>query len=239
MARGVVQIARPELDAWVANPQHHIRVTVFDRSDGVKSQAGVYKFAPRMTKAADGKLWFVPLDGVSIIDPRHLSFNTLPPPVHIEQIRANGKLYDLAAAGNRRLRLPPRILDLSIDYTALSFAAPEKVHFRFKLEGQDDDWREVVNDRQVQYSNLAPGSYRFRIIACNNSGLWNEAGDSVDFSVAPAFYQTTWFWALSLGTVLVVLWSVHRHRVHAVEHRNRELAVQVAERMAASKRSGH
>ena len=80
-----------------------------------------------------------------------------------------------------------------IDYTALSLVAPDKVRFRFKLEGQDRGWREVVNQRHVQYTNLAPGNYRFRVIACNNSGVWNEQGDVLDFSIAPAYYQTNWF----------------------------------------------
>ena len=91
-------------------------------------------------------------DGVSVIDPRHLAFNKLPPPVHIEQVIADDKTYDASTNG---LRLPPQVRYLAIDYTALSLVAPEKVRFRYKLEGQDKDWREVVNDRQVQYTNLA------------------------------------------------------------------------------------
>ena len=106
-----------------------------------------------VTKSPDGKIWFSAPDGVSVIDPRHLPFNKLPPPVHIEQITADGKSYD----SSHGLRLPPRIRDLTIRYTALSLVAPEKVHFRFKLEGQDEDWREVVNQREVEYSNLAAG----------------------------------------------------------------------------------
>src|SRR5208282_6669125 len=102
---------------------------------------------------------------------------------------ADHKIHD-AQSG---LRLPPLVRDLSIDYTALSLVAPEKVHFKYQLEGQDRGWREVVNDRQVQYSNLAPGPYRFRVIACNNSGVWNEEGAFLDFSIAPAYYQTNWF----------------------------------------------
>ena len=98
------------------------------------------------------------------------------------------------------MRLPALIRDLQIDYTALSLVAPEKVRFRLQAGGQDRDWREVVNDRQVQYSNLAPGAYRFRVIACNNSGVWNEQGDTLDFSIAPAYYQTNWFRALCLLT---------------------------------------
>ena len=92
-------------------------------------------------------------DGVSVIDPRHLPFNKLPPPVHIEQVTADGR----STMPSHGLRLPPRVRDLSIDYTALSLVVPEKVHFRFKLEGQDEDWREVVNDRQRAVLESAAG----------------------------------------------------------------------------------
>ena len=154
-------------------------------------------FNPVVSKSADGKLWFVHLDGVSAIDPLHLPTNRVPPPVHIEQITADGQTYSPTSG----LRLPAQLRDLTIDYTALSLAAPEKVRFRFKLEGQDPDWRETVNNRHVQYSNLAPGGYRFRVIAANNSGVWNEEGASLDFSIAPAYWQTNWFRALCTGGV--------------------------------------
>ena len=138
---GLVRIARSELDAWVSDPKRSIHVTVFDGSDGVRGRFSAGRFGPKVTKSIDGKIWFSPLDGVSVIDPRHLPFNKLPPPVYVEQITADDKKYD-ASPG---LRLPPHVRDLTIDYTALSLVAPEKVHFRFKLEGQDQDWREVVN----------------------------------------------------------------------------------------------
>ena len=114
---------------------------------------------------------------MSVIDPHHLAFNKLPPPVHIEQVTADDKTYD----ATNGLRLPPHVRYLAIDYTALSLVAPEKVRFRYKLEGEDKDWREVVNDRQVQYTNLPPKHYRFRVIAANNSGVWNEARRGAGF----------------------------------------------------------
>jgi signal transduction histidine kinase len=117
-----------------------------------------------------------------------------------------------------RLRLPPRIRDLQIDYTALSLVVPEKVHFKYLLEGQDSDWREVVNDREVQYSNLAPGHYRFRVIASNNSGVWNEQGDTLEFSVAPAYYQTAWFRALCVAGVMALFWALYLLRVRQLHH---------------------
>jgi len=106
-------------------------------------------------------------------------------------------------------RLPPLVRDLTIDYTALSFVAPEKMHFRFELEGQDKDWREVVNDREVQYSNLQPKHYRFRVIACNNSGVWNQEGAFVDFVVPPAWFQTNWFRLLCVAAFLALLWAAY------------------------------
>jgi signal transduction histidine kinase len=107
---------------------------------------------------------------------------------------------------------------VTIDYTGLSFAAPEKVHFRYKLEGQDPDWREVVNDREVQYSNLPPRSYRFRVIASNNNGVWNETGDTFDFAIEPAYYQSHWFHA-GVGTCCYALLFVpYRRRLRRLAH---------------------
>ena len=157
-----------------------------------------------MTKSPDGKIWFLPWDGVSVIDPHHLPINKLPPPVHIEQVTADGKVY----APSDGLPLPAHVRDLAIKYSALSLADPEKIHFRYKLEGQDPEWREVVNLRQVQYSNLAPRHYIFRVMACNNDGVWNEAGSSLGFDVMPLFYQTTWFRALAAFGFIGLLWGI-------------------------------
>src|SRR5262249_35935126 len=147
-------------------------------------------YSPHAARSSDGKLWFGIWEGISVIDPAHLPFNKLPPPVAIEQITANRKTYEVASHPN--LRVPPLVRDLEIEYTALSFTAPEKVRFRYKLEGWDADWRETA-ERKAVYGVLPPGNYRFRVIACNNSGVWNEAGAALDFSIDPAYYQTTWF----------------------------------------------
>ena len=111
------------------------------------------------------------------------------------------------------MRLPAGVRDVSIDYTALSLVAPEKVHFKYILEGQDPDWKEVINDRQVQYSNLPPRKYRFRVIACNNSGLWNKTGDALEFSIDPAFYQRNGFRALCAVAFLALLWMAYQFRL--------------------------
>ncbi len=206
---GLLRIARTELEAWTADPKRTIQVTTFDALDGIRLVPILKGFRPAVTKSSDGKIWFVNGDAVSSIDPSQIGINTLPPPVHIEQITVDGNAYD-ARSG---LRLPPGVRNLVINYTALSMVARQRIHFRFKLEGQDTNWREVVNDRKVEYSNLAPGNYRFRVIACNNSGVWNEEGDVLDFSIAPAYYQTNWFRALCAAFFLALAWAAYQLRV--------------------------
>ena len=214
MACGLIRIASAELNAAIGDPTRRIQSTVFDSSDGVALRALPAIYRPHVAKTADGKLWFLPGDGVSVVDPRRLSINRLLPSVQIEQVTADRKAYD-AASG---LRLPPLVRDLVIDYTALSFVAPEKNRFRVKLEGREPDWQDVGNRRQAFYADLAPGTYRFRVTAANNSGVWNEAGAFLDFSVAPAYYQTTWFRAASLVTVLAVVWALYQFRLQQVAH---------------------
>ena len=219
---GLLRLARSEMDAWTAAEdrgqaaKQMVHPTVFDFSDGViLHQVSSDRAGAPVAKSLDGRIWFVVYDGLSVIDPRHLPFNKVPPPVHIERITANDKTYD----ASNGLHLPPRIRDLKIDYTALSFVVPEKVRFRYQLEGQDHSWREVANDRQVQYSNLSPGNYVFRVIASNNSGVWNEAGDTFHFSIAPTYYETDWFRALCVAAVLVLVWGLYRLRLHQLQRR--------------------
>jgi signal transduction histidine kinase/streptogramin lyase len=227
-ACGLVRIARSELDAWVAEPQRSIETTVWDAGDGVNLHpVAPASFGPTFAKSADGKLWFVMGEGVHVVDPRHLVTNELPPPVHIEQITADGKSYD----ASQGLRLPPLIRNLAIDYTALSLVAPEKVRFRYKLEGQNRNWHEVINDRQVQYTNLGPGTYTFRVQACNNSGVWNEQGATLEFVIPPMWYQTNLFRVFCVVAFLVLLFAAYRLRVRQLAHQfNMTLDARVSER---------
>ena len=143
---GLVRITRSELDEWISDPKHRIKTTVWDAADGVRLRSSAAsEYGPRATKSSDGKLWFVTGEGIQVIDPHHLAFNTTTPPVRIEHITADHKTHwqNLTGSTVSSLRLPPRTRDLQLDYTALSLVAPEKVHFKYKLEGQDSDWREV------------------------------------------------------------------------------------------------
>jgi signal transduction histidine kinase/ligand-binding sensor domain-containing protein len=242
MPCGLVRVARSELDAWESDSSRKVQFASFDSSDGVMS-VGVYgSSGPHVTKAPDGRIWFPHPEGVSVIDPRHLPFNKLPPPVHIKQIIADRKTYDVgtdeapASEGGRyketrHTRLPALIRDLEIDYTALSLAVPEKVMFRYKLEGWDRDWQDVGTRRQAFYNNLPPKNYTFRVKACNNSGVWNEAGTFLDFAVAPAYYQTVWFRLSCVAAFLALLWALYQLRLQQLAREfNMRLDERVSER---------
>ena len=224
---GLLRVERIELDAWTANPKRTVQPTTFDVADGIHLVPILKGLRPAVTKSSDGKVWFVNGDTVSFIDPSHIHINMLPLPVHIEQITVDGKAYN-ARPG---LRLPPRVRNLVIDYTALSLVVPEKVRFRVKLEGQDKDWRELVNVRHVEYTNLPPKHYRFRVLACNNSGVWNEEGASLEFVIPRAWYQTNWFRALCAMLFLGLLWAAYQFRMQQLAHQfNLTLEARVAER---------
>jgi hypothetical protein len=146
-------------------------------------------FNPPVAKAADGKLWFVAGEGVQVIDPGHLPFNAIPPPVYIEHVVAEHRSYPVANG----LRLPPLVRDVTLEFTALSLVDAKSVHFRYRLEEHDKEWQDANDRRQVSYTNLPPGHYRFHVKASNNSGVWNEKGAQLEFSIAPAIYQMAWF----------------------------------------------
>jgi len=222
-ACGAVAITASELEVWWQQPGARVRLRVFDAVDG--AQPASSNFRPSATRSSDGRLWFVNGSIIQMVDPGHLYENGTPPPVHIEKIIADRKSY----TPGENLGLPSLTRDLEIDYTALSFVAPQKVRFRYKLEGRDADWQDPQTRRQAFYSDLRPGHYRFHVIACNNDGVWNEAGASLNFTLLPAFYQTKWFFLLWVAAFGGIAWASYRWHIRQVAAR---LDSQFEERLA-------
>lgn len=209
-ASGVVHILKDEVDRALQDPSYRFQGEQFDSFDGLPGQTQAEDPFPKAIQGTDGRIWFAATRGVAWVDPKALlSKNAIPPPVHIEKITADGKTYDPAQG----LSLPARVQHIDFDYTALSLAAPEKTRFRFKLEGYDHNWRDVGNRRQAFYTNLPAHKYRFVVMACNNSGVWNQEGAALDFSIAPAYYQTIWFRVICGVALLVLLWATYQLRV--------------------------
>jgi PAS domain S-box-containing protein len=213
---GLISIKSAELQQWRRNPNQKIAFDLFDTYDGVQAYPGT--FSPHATRATDGRLWFANGTVVQVIDPGRLYRNTIPPPVHIEDVIADGKSYST----RNGLHLPALTRDLEIDYTALSFVVPQNVQFRYKLEPYDREWQDPQTRRQAFYNNLPPGNYRFRMIASNNSGVWNEAGAELDLNIASAWNQTIWFRALCVLAFVALLWAVYRMRVHQLQEQEKK-----------------
>jgi len=197
---GIVHIPGGELRKWWENDHTLLRVETLDVFDGARPYGA--PFQPHASRSPDGRLWFANENVVQMLDPNRWCANTIQPPVQVEQLIADHKSYP----PSRRVSLPALTRDLEIDYTALSFTVPQKVRFRYKLESHDPTWQEAQTRRQAFYNDLPPGQYRFRAIACNNSGVWNETGATLDFSIAPAWFQTRWFYSLSVLGGLILLW---------------------------------
>lgn len=207
---GLINIPRSELQRWWTQPDALLEFKLFTAADGVTP--GLAPFDAGATRAPDGRLWFANGVGLQMIDPISLGGNSVAPPVHIESVVADRKSYE----PEQVIQLPSLTRELQIDYTALSFVAPQKVRFRYELEGHDSTWQEPGNRRQAFYNDLAPGSYRFHVIASNDDGVWNEVGDTLDFRIATVWFQAPWFKAAIAAAAVLLGWLSYRLRIRKI-----------------------
>ncbi|MBN9663347.1 MAG: hypothetical protein J0H49_34425 [Acidobacteria bacterium] len=207
---GLFTLSREEVSRWWERPDSVVQVRNFDALDGARP--GPATFTPMMTQSRDGRMWFVSDRFVQVVDPAVLGASGSPPPVHIESVLADRRLYPPA----QDLQLPALTRELEIDYTAICLALPQKVRFRYLLEGYDTAWQEPGPRRQAFYHRLGPGSYRFRVIASNPEGLWNETGDSLGFSIRPAYYQTAGFRVAAALLLFGGIWVIYRLRIRQI-----------------------
>jgi signal transduction histidine kinase/ligand-binding sensor domain-containing protein len=226
---GVIHASRDEADRALRDPSYRFQSERFDSSDGLPGQTEAIYPYPKAIQGTDGRIWFTASKGVAWVDPKNIPRNAVPPPVSITSVYADGSHY-LRFGG---LRLAAHTAHIQIDYSALSFSVPERVRFRYKLDRIDEGWQDVGTRREAYYSNLGPGPYQFRVIACNNDGVWNEAGASLDFSITPAYYQTSWFQAACVIAFLAFLWGIYRYRLHQIA---RQFNIRMEERIGERSR---
>jgi signal transduction histidine kinase/ligand-binding sensor domain-containing protein len=209
---GYLRIPAADLANWTAHPEAQVTVTTLDALDGADPGWNAERIQPSAARSPDGRLWFLGLSSLQMIDPGRAFKNSMPPPVHVEGLLADGKTYSPASP----ITLPPLTRDLRIDYTALSFVQQQRMGFRYILEGRDLEWQDPGLRRQAFYNDLRPGSYRFRVIASNNDGVWNETGATLEFKVAAAWYQTIWFRSLCCVLGALLLWAIYQLRVRRI-----------------------
>lgn len=218
--QGVFRVHKTELKLLARGRQRGVNCTAYGRYDGLPSLECSGGYQPAAWRTSDGTLLFATLKGVASIRPGEFTVNQLPPPVSIEEVLLDGRPsrpQELVPSvtqppGERYapIEVPPGKRQIEFRYTALSFVSPDRVRFRYQLEGVDRDWIEAGSARRsVTYSFVRPGEYRFRIAACNNDGIWNNDGAGVLLRVQPFFYQTWWFYGAlgfaGIGAVAAVV----------------------------------
>jgi signal transduction histidine kinase len=224
---GIIRLPSEEVTAWRQDPKRKVGYELFDATDGAQTSPRI--FAPAFAKTPDGRLWFVESDVLQMLDPGRIQHNLLPPPIKVEALLADHRNYPLS----KTMRLQARTRDVQIDYTGLSFVAPQKVTFRYRLLGSENDWSDVTTRRQAFYMNLGPGTYTFQVQASNNDGVWNRSGDSITFVIPPTLIQTMWFRIL-LGAVILLMIVVAI--VARMRHVSEAIRSQLSERMVERER---
>jgi diguanylate cyclase (GGDEF)-like protein len=223
---GIFRARKSDLNAYAEGKLERIECRSFGISDGMRSRECTGGCQPASWKARDGRLWFVTLKGVAIADPKRLLRNVQPPPVVLESVVVDGDPMPVGEPGV----IAPGKDRFEFHFNALSYVAPEKNRFQYRLIGLETDWHDGGNQRVASYTRLPPGSYRFQVRACNNDGVWNETGTEYEFQLQPYFYQTAWFKTLAGATGTALGVAGFRYRVRHLEKRERELTRLVGQR---------
>jgi ligand-binding sensor domain-containing protein/signal transduction histidine kinase len=223
--QGIFSIAKTNLDAFAPGGPTMLNCTAYGRYDGLPSLECSGSYQPAAWRGMDGELFFATLKGVVSVQPEGLGSNLLPPPVRVEEVLVDGVAQTAERLGgaNSALKIAPGKRQVRFRYTGLSYVSPDRVRFRYKVEGLHKDWIEAGTRREVEYSFLRPGKYQFQVTACNNEGIWNDKPAVLSFRMMPHFYETWGF--LTLAGLTIVGGVAGAVRVSAARKYRRALAV--------------
>jgi len=233
---GIHRVSRRELNEVAEGKRASAFIRQFTRADGLESTECSEARQPTACKTTDGKLWFATINGLSVIDPRNLPANPLPPPVVIEEVLVDGKIISDPREGStsqRSLVLRPGASHVEIHYTAVTLQSAEKARFKYRLSGLDRDWVDAGSRRIADFNKLPPDHYVFRVTAANNSGLWNDQGQTLEMTVQPFVYQTWWFRGALLLLLAGLIATAVKMRI-ATANRERDLHEEFARRLIES-----
>jgi len=226
-AEGIYHIAAAALADWLRDAAHaparEVAFERFDALDGLRGHAPQTRPTPSLLRTADGMLWFSTGSAIALLDPARIRRNPLPPPVLIRSVTSSNRRYPVqegtAQAAPAALELPQGSDSLRVAFTALGLSMPERVRFRYRLEGVDHGWQGPIGWRAVSYTNLAPGSYRFEVSAANEDGVWNPQPAVLEIRIAPTFVQSRWFLLMLAVAAALLLYAAYALRIRTLTRR--------------------
>jgi ligand-binding sensor domain-containing protein len=224
---GIGRVRRAELEEVAAGRRERVSATVLGRADGMKEAECNGGLQPAGFRAADGRLWFATLRGAVVVDPSRFAANPRPPRLVVEDVVADGRRFPPAPG----LHLPPGTRHLEIRYTGIGFGGAERIRFRHRLDGLDEEDVEAGVERVAHYAGLGPGRYTFHLTAAQQGGAWNEAGEMLGFEIDPQAWQSPGFRLAALLAVLALLLGAFQLRLRGLRAQRRALAAQVEEEM--------
>jgi len=214
---GIFRVRIADLMDVAAGRSHSLPITSYGTADGMKIRECSGIGHPSSWKASDGTLWFSTLKGVAWVNPAKLQRNSIGPLVTIEQVSVDEKNLTLPGP----IKIGPGHSRFAFHYAGLSYLAPQKVHYKYRLIGFDRSWIDAGTRRDAYYTNIPPGNYRFAVMAANNDGVWSASPATFSFQLQPYFSQTYWYYLLCAVLILLLVWLIYRWRVHQVESRFR------------------
>lgn len=224
-SNGVIMIAKKELLKQIKKDTiTNLKYKLFDKYDGLLNAE--CNATSKSMLSSNGKIWFPALNGIAMVEPDKLPENMYSPPVFVEKFLLNDSLLSLTD----RIEIQQDKKRYTFDFSALSFYEPNEVFFKHKLEGYENKWSEPSLKRTISYTNLPPGKYSFKVIACNNDGLWNKEGNELKFTVEPHFYQTVWFYAIILIFVAGIFFIFYHIRIIHLKRKQKRLEELIQER---------
>lgn len=226
--KGVFRASIRDLNQFATGTIRRIPSVSYGTADGMNSSECNGGFQPAGWKAHDGRLWFPTMKGIVVIDPRKLAGAEIPLAVIIEQAFINGHKARIGDS----IQIPPGRGELEFHYSAPDFRSAQRITFKYKLEGFDQNWIDAGARRIAYYTNISPGRYRFQVIAGNSNGKWTSPPATLAFRLNPHFYESFWFYGLCICGLAGLAWASHLARVRQLRMREKLLESRVKERTA-------
>src|SRR5581483_1087263 len=227
--KGIIRIAKADLDAFAEHRIPAIHPTLLGKQDGMKSAECDGGFQPAGWRARDGRLYFPTIKGVAIIDPARSNMLARLLPVVIETVRAGDREY----SADRAITIPPGPGTLEVHFTALNLSDPERTQFRYMLEGFDHDWTLAGTRRVAYYTNIPPGSYRFRVSASRQNQSWTDQEATLGIVLQPHIYQTIPFYLFVAALFVGLCVGGHQWRLRHLRAQEQRLRALVDEQTRA------